>query len=101
PGSHLGGLTPAQIKERVVADLARLNVLDPEDVLDVDVKTFPYAYVIYDLDHRKNTDAVLGHLARQGIACAGRFAEVEYLNSDGVVERTRKLADRLNGGTHV
>jgi protoporphyrinogen oxidase len=97
PNSYLQNLDREAIKRRVVADLAKLNLIDNADVLDVDVKTFPYAYVIYDLNHRKNTDFVLNYLSKIGIACCGRFAEFEYLNSDGVVERTRKLADRLNG----
>ena len=101
PNSYLQNLDPEAIKRRVIDDLARLDLIDADDVLDVDVKTFPYAYVIYDLDHRKNTDFVLDYLARIGIACCGRFAEFEYLNSDGVVERSRKLADKLNGGAHA
>lgn len=101
PNSYLQNLDREAIKRRVVADLAKLNLIDDIDVLDVDVKTFPYAYVIYDLDHRKNTDFVLNYLSKIGIACCGRFAEFEYLNSDGVVERTRKLADKLNGAAHV
>ena len=55
--------------------------------------------MIYDLDHRRNVDTILAYLREQGIRCAGRFAEFEYLNTDGVVERTLKLAREVNGGT--
>jgi protoporphyrinogen oxidase len=101
PNSYLGGMTPEAIKQRVLDDLERVNFVRRDDVLDVDLKTFHYAYVIYDLHHRANTDAVLNYLKRVGIRCAGRFAEFEYLNSDGVVEHTQKLALELNGGSDV
>jgi UDP-galactopyranose mutase len=93
-------MSAEQIKTRVVEDLQRVNFVRKEDVLDVELKTFRYAYVIYDLDHRRNTDFVLEYLKRIGIRCAGRFAEFEYLNSDGVAEHTLKLARELNGGSN-
>lgn len=101
PNSYLGSMPPEQIKARVLDDLHRLNFIDRNDVFDVQLKTFPYAYVIYDLDHRRNTDRVLNYLAGLGIRCAGRFAEFEYLNSDGVAEHTLKLARELDGDTNV
>ena len=39
----------------------------------------------------------IGWLREQGIRCAGRFAEFEYLNTDTVAERTLALARELNG----
>jgi protoporphyrinogen oxidase len=97
PNSYLGSMSADAIKDRVLDDLQRINFVRRDDVLAVELKTFRYAYVIYDLEHRKNTDFVLDYLKRIGIRCAGRFAEFEYLNSDGVVERTRQLARELNG----
>lgn len=96
PGSYLSTLGRATIEKRVVDDLVKVGFIKPEDVLSVETRTERYAYVIYDLDHRKNVDHVLGYLREQGIECAGRFAEFEYLNSDGVVLNTMKLAERLN-----
>jgi protoporphyrinogen oxidase len=55
-----------------------------------------YAYVIYDLDHRQNVDTVLNYLKSIGIMSLGRFAEFEYLNTDGVVERTLAAARTIN-----
>src|SRR5258708_12831856 len=96
PNSYLQRLDPEQIKQRVVHDLAALDLIRPEDVLDVEIKTFPYAYVIYDLAHRKNTDYVLNYLSRLGISCCGRFSEFEDLNSAQERDRTQKLAPTLN-----
>lgn len=96
PGGHLSTLDPKKIQERVVADLAKLGFIDPVDVLDVELRREEYAYVIYDLHHRTRTDLLLGWLREQGVRSAGRFAEFEYLNTDGVVERTLALARELN-----
>ncbi len=96
PDSYLSTLDQAAIQKRVVDDLVKLGFIRAEDVVSVETRTERYAYVIYDLDHRRNVDCVLGYLRDQGIECAGRFAQFEYLNSDGVVESTLKLAEKLN-----
>lgn len=100
PDSYLGNLDVAEIEKQVVQGLADLGFVEPEDVVSIETRTAKYAYVIYDLDHRKNADTVLGYLESLGISSAGRFAEFEYLNSDAVVEHTLKLADKLNAEAH-
>lgn len=96
PGSYLGSLDRKAIEERVIGDLEKLGFIKAEDVVSVDTRTEKYAYVIYDLDHRKNADLVLSWLREQRIDSVGRFAEFEYLNTDGVVEHTLALARRIN-----
>jgi protoporphyrinogen oxidase len=96
PGSYLASLPEHAIVEQVSRDLARLQLIDMEDITDVAVHTERYAYVIYDLDHRRKVDTILSYLKSLGISCVGRFAEFEYLNTDGVVERTLKLAREIN-----
>ena len=96
PRSYLASLIPEQIKEKVVQDLEKLHLLERQDLLAIELRSFQYAYVVYDLDHKQNTSLVLDYLKSIGIHCAGRFAEFQYLNSDQVVERTQKLAKELN-----
>lgn len=96
PGSYLGSLDIAVIEKRVVDDLVKIGYVKEEDVVSVETRTEKYAYVIYDLDHRRNANIVLSYLIEQGIESVGRFAEFEYLNTDGVVENTLKLAKKLN-----
>jgi len=98
PGSHLSTLSESAVLGRTIGDLARLGFIDPRDVIDTAVRMEPYAYVVYNLAHRHNVDAVLVHLRGMGIDSVGRFAEFEYLNSDAVVERTLKFARALNAG---
>jgi protoporphyrinogen oxidase len=98
PGSYLASLPQNQIVEQVMQGLVAQKFIELRDVVDTAIRFEPYAYVIYDLDHRRNTDFVLHYLEQKGIYSAGRFATFEYLNTDGVVEQTLKLAERINRG---
>lgn len=101
PGSYLASLSIEDIQAHAIRDLEALGIVCSRDVIDVCIKSFPYAYVIYDLQHRSNTDTVLSYLAANGIKCCGRFAEFEYLNMDGVFEHTYRLASILNGDAYA
>lgn len=83
--------------QRVAADLARLRFIDsPAAVMSREIRREPYAYVIYDLDHRRNVDAVRDHCEQQsGLILHGRFGEFEYLNMDAVVERSLKRSKEI------
>ena len=94
PGSYVGSLPQKEIEQRVLDGLGKLGFVEPHDVTAVETRTFKYAYVIYDIDHRRNTDHVLGYLESQQIISCGRFAEFEYLNSDQVVHRAMMVAKR-------
>ncbi len=96
PGSYLADLSRDEIRRTVIDDFDKIDLVKKNDVFDSEVRTFQYAYVIYDLDHRKNTDTVLSYLANQKIFCCGRFAEFEYLNMDAVFEHSYALAQKLN-----
>lgn len=96
PKSYLAGLRKEEIRRRVLDDLDKLNLIKKKDVVSTDFRNFQYAYVIYDLNHRKNTDKVLKYLSDLGIHCCGRFAEFEYLNMDAILDHSYKLAQKLN-----
>ena len=63
----------------------------------VATRTFKYAYVIYDLDQRKNTDIVLSWLRSRGIESIGRFGAFEYINMNTAVDQARECAKRSAG----
>ncbi|MCK4385256.1 MAG: FAD-dependent oxidoreductase [candidate division Zixibacteria bacterium] len=78
-----------QIIERMIEGLLKIGFIDEkEDVNFTALRRFPFAYVIYDLDHRKNMDQVKAFYAKEGIHLHGRFGEFEYLNMDGVIRRS-------------
>ncbi len=95
--SHIGRMDRESIKRAVIEGLDSTGIVKKEDVLKTEIRSFEYAYVIYDLEHRRNTDMVLEYLSSRGIHSCGRFAEFEYLNMDAVVERAYSLARKLNG----
>lgn len=93
--SALGKLTTEEIISSTIDDLVSLGFIDKADVVDTRIITEKYAYVIYDLNHRSNTDQVLSYLEENEIYSCGRFATFEYLNTDGVVEQAWSLAKKL------
>jgi len=97
PESFLSRMSEDQVKTSVVSDLVAQGFVEDNDVIDVVVRYEKYAYVIYDLNHKKNAANALKYLKSQGIHSCGRFAQFEYLNSDGVVANSLELAKALNG----
>ncbi len=81
------------IDAMVVEDLEKTGFSKASRVNSVKTLSFPYAYVIYDLNHRKNADKVLSWLASVGITSIGRFGLFEYYNMDKVVESTKSIVE--------
>jgi protoporphyrinogen oxidase len=78
-----------QIIERMIEGLIKIGFIQRrEDVGFTELQRFAFAYVIYDLDHRKNTNRVKDFYASKGIHLHGRFGEFEYLNMDAVIRRS-------------
>ena len=96
PNSYLSTLSKRSIKNKVIEGLNECGFVKPEDVEEMEIKSFKYAYVIYDLLHRRHTDKVLDYLKGIGIHSNGRFAEFEYVNTDKVAENSMILAKELN-----
>jgi protoporphyrinogen oxidase len=94
--SPVAAYSKEELAGRILDGFELMDLAKREDFIDIDIRRVKYAYVIYDLTHRRNTDAVLGHLRSAGIPCCGRFAEFEYVNMDNVIERAMKLAASLN-----
>tara|TARA_B100000900_G_scaffold95570_2_gene78682 strand:+ start:452 stop:1747 length:1296 start_codon:yes stop_codon:yes gene_type:complete len=97
PGSYIASLSKEDITKEVINGLVNEGLIDHKDnVLDTQIKYEKYAYVIYDLNHRKNTDKVLNFFHKNKIYNLGRFAQFEYLNTDGVVKNALELSKTLN-----
>ncbi|MCJ2089451.1 FAD-dependent oxidoreductase [Methylobacterium sp. E-005] len=95
PDSYLSTVSKNTIVEQVITGMVKAGFIDRSDITDVAIRHENYAYVIYDLDHRKNVDKILSYLESVDIMSVGRFAEFEYLNTDAVAERTLALAHKL------
>lgn len=96
PESYLSQISPDDMLSRVKTEIEDIGFALEKDILDGEIRTFKYAYPIYDINHRENTDKVLDYLKSIDIQSCGRFAEFAYLNTDGVVEHSQNLAATIN-----
>jgi protoporphyrinogen oxidase len=94
-GDGLWELTDDEILARVTADLVRMELVAPENIVYQRVVRFRYGYPVYDLDYRQNVTALHSAVATAGIRLLGRFAQFEYINSDVCIERALALAGEL------
>ena len=85
------------IIDRVIADLIKAKILNKDDEIVVsDVRDIKYAYIIYDLDHRKNVGIIHSFLNKHSIYPCGRFGEWEYFNMDHSIMSGKRAADNIN-----
>lgn len=83
------------LEDRIIKDLKSLDIVNVEKIENIFTNTFKYAYVIYDQNHRKNTDLVLDYLKSVNITPLGRFGTFEYINSDKAIELAKELAEKF------
>jgi protoporphyrinogen oxidase len=81
--------------EHVVAHADRMGILRRSEVRVSRVARTRYAYVVFDLDHRRNLDRVRAYANQIGLELLGRFGQFEYINTDQVILRGLALAQRL------
>ena len=92
--------------EQSLQGLARVGILSEQDARPAShggrlrvakVVTLDPAYIIYDLQHRGNTQAIKDYLTPLGIYSRGRFGEWEYLNMDHAILSGKAAADQIAG----
>ena len=88
-------LSSEELEKIILNDVSKLFNIEADNVEDIFTRSFKYAYVIYDINHRKNTDIVLNYLNSVNITPLGRFGTFEYINSDKAIELARDLALKL------
>jgi UDP-galactopyranose mutase len=93
-------IDPEGVRDRVIEDLTKTNIITERDEMEVcETSTFKYAYVIYDLDHKKNVGIIHDYLKRSNIIPIGRFGEWEYFNMDKAILSGKNAASRVRGAT--
>ena len=101
PGDLVDLAPDRQVMDRVVGDLRRLGLISSSEPVEAgEVRRFPHAYVIYDLNHRRNVNRVRSYCEEQlGLWLLGRFGEFEYWNMDQVIRRaTDRCQEFLQSG---
>ena len=98
-GDLIDAMDDRQLTDRVIEDLCRVGFIEGrENVLAKELARFPFAYVIYDLDHRKNTGIIRRYCEEElGVFILGRFGEFEYINMDQVLRRSMNKFSQIVG----
>jgi protoporphyrinogen oxidase len=86
----------SRLVDETIAGLRRAEILRESDEVElVHVEEIAPAYVIYDLEHRRNTAQIRDWLREQRIWTAGRFGEWGYLNMDHAMASGRAAAEEI------
>ena len=94
--SKIGQMKDKQIFNKIYEGLKKLNFIQKkQDINFKSIKKFKYAYVIYNLNHRKNVDTLLSYYQKKGFNFLGRWGSWEYLNSDQVIAQAFEKAKHL------
>ena len=86
------GSKPEDALGKTVSGLEERGFLKEGEVVFSKEVELPYAYVVYDLGHRKNVERIRGFCEGEGITLLGRFGEFEYYNTDACVKRAIETA---------
>lgn len=82
-----------------VDDLASIDLLRPEEVLDSHVHNLEHAYPIYDLEYKPRIEAVLGFVdSFRNLESTGRQGRFKYNNMDHSMEMGLAAAEELLRG---
>ena len=90
------------IVERTIEDLIMAKLLSKSDTITMShVMDLTVAYIIYDLDYRKNVGVVHDYLRSSDIYPCGRFGEWEYFNMDHTILSGQRTANEINSRCSV
>lgn len=100
-GDWIDRLSEAELKQKITDGLKVVRFIDSAEKAEfINITKHQYAYVIYDLNHKKNMEAVRGYYGSQGVYLNGRFGNFEYWNMDKVLRESKKLAAVLLEGNN-
>ena len=88
---------PENLRDRAVADLARVLDFSAQEVLAAEVRCYPVSYVVSDLYRAEAVGRIRTWLRGYGIETAGLFGAWEYLWSDRAFASGWMLAEQLGG----
>jgi protoporphyrinogen oxidase len=97
PGDTAMRCDPSAIRDRVLADLHAIRLVQPGWTLEFEHHgAIDCAYVIFDEARRQALPKILGYLERQGIYSIGRYGAWGYGSMSDALIEGRHSAERLN-----
>jgi protoporphyrinogen oxidase len=98
-GDEIWRSSPEQLRDIAERDLVSVGLIQPGQVLDVNIRKIPFAYPVYDLQYRSHLVPVMDFVhSLQNIHTTGRQGNFRYNNMDQSVEMGRKLGIELATG---
>lgn len=89
-GDYTDSLSDEVLKEKIAEGLVKIKFAKKkEDVEFIHITRHPYAYVIYDLNHKENMEHIREYFRKQGVVLNGRFGNFEYWNMDRVIRESK------------
>ena len=89
-------MSDSDLTSKIIEGLKEIGFIDNEkDVNFTDLKRFDYAYVIYDLAHKRNVSLLREYFLKQNVDLNGRFGSFEYLNMDAIIRQSKNLAEKI------
>lgn len=93
-GDYISKLSDEVLRGRIADGLCRIGFAhSADDVKFINITRHPYAYVIYDLNHKTNMTAIRKFFNNEGIYLHGRFGNFEYWNMDKVLREGKNLSE--------
>ena len=96
-GDDVWSAPDSALVEHVVERADALGVLRRDEVVASRVARTRHAYVVFDLEHRRNLDLVTEYAAKLGVTLLGRFGQFDYINTDQCLLRAFALAEAMEG----
>jgi protoporphyrinogen oxidase len=95
-GDPIASLSDNELQTLFVDGLKKIGFVDNgNEITSFTLKRFPYAYVIYDLNHKANMTAIREYFGNQGVLLNGRFGNFEYHNMDKVIAESKETAVKI------
>ena len=84
------------IINQIISGLFKINFIKKRsDIHSYVLKKFEYAYVIYNLEHRKSVNNIINYYNKRGVKFLGRWGSWEYLNSDQIIKNAKLLSEDI------
>ena len=94
PPSSKGMYRNTVIKHCIRA-LRRSTIFSDCRIITNKFVSMPYAYIIYDTNHKNNMSIIREYFDKEDLVLAGRNGEFEYMNMDQCTERALEVAQQL------
>ncbi|MDX8549502.1 FAD-dependent oxidoreductase [Methanospirillum sp. J.3.6.1-F.2.7.3] len=96
-GDTTSALTDKEIIAHCISKIISIGLIpDKKSINHSSVHKSKYAYVVYDINYKKNVGVVRNYLQNLGINLVGRFSEFEYLNMDGCIRSAMRFVETID-----